>query len=400
MDPRFKNEALASSRNVLIVVACGGLLLYGVLNAFLGAAMPQLRARLGLTPGQCGLLFSFLYVPQILVVSAIGPFVDSFGTRFAFFLGALLCVGGFAGAGYADSYGLLAQAMLLLGAGGSLLSAASNTSLADLYSSNPGSGLNIGHALFGVGAVSFPAAVVLTEDRFGLSPAIGVALLVSGCIAVLACGCRFPAHRVGRTYNWRAAREAIVAPAALILSSVVFLTTALAASVGGWLRLYAEQEFSASGSASGWMLALFWGLTMTGRFASSQVLKFVRGAQLVFWCSVGMLVGSSILTMAPGKAVAVVGVIVCGLSYGPIYPTTVGAVSRHFHKYFASVFGSLQAAGLTGGMLLPAAIGWAAKATSLRFAFWLLVAASGLLTVLQALFIEYEQRKARPEREP
>ena len=384
--------ALPTSRKALMATACGGLLLYGVLTAFLGAAMPQLQARLALTPGLCGLLFSFLYLPQILVVSAVGPLIDRFGTRFAFSLGAVLCAGGFAGAGCAGSYGLLAGAMLVLGAGGSLLSSASNTLVADLYPENSGSALNVGHALFGLGAVFFPAAVILTENRMGLLPSIGMTLLLSGCIAVLALACHFPNRHAGRIFNWRAARGTISDPAVLIMSAVVFLTTALAVSIGGWLRLYMEQQFSTSGSASGMILTLFWGLIMAGRLASSQVLKVARGPQLVLWCSVSMLLGLLVLTMAPDPAVAVVGVIVCGVSYGPIYPTTVGSAGRHFRKYFATVFGGMQAAGLIGGMVLPAAIGWVAKNASIGAGLWLLVAAATLLVALQAMFVWYERR--------
>ena len=375
-----------------MATACGGLLLYGVLTAFLGASMPQLRARLALTPGLCGLLFSFLYLPQILVVSAVGPLIDRFGTRFAFSLGAVLCAGGFASAGYAGSYGLLAGAMLVLGVGGSLLSSASNTLVAELYPENSGAALNVGHALFSLGAVFFPAMVMLTESRMGLLPSIGMTLLLSGGIAVLPLAYHFPNRHAGRAFNWREAQGTISDPAVLIMSAVVFLTTALAVSIGGWLRLYMEQQFSTSGSASGMILTLFWGLTMAGRLASFQALKVARGPQLVLWCSVSMLVGLLVLMMAPGPAVAVVGVIVCGVSYGPIYPTTVGSAGRHFRKYFATVFGGMQAAGLIGGMLLPAAIGWVAKNATIGTGLWLLVAAGTLLVALQAMFVWYERR--------
>jgi len=389
----FESVAVVAprSKRPLMLVACGGLFVYGVLVAFLGAAMPDLRTRLSLTPDLSGLLFSFLYLPQILAVSVAGPLIDRSGTKLAIFLGAILSGAGFAGAGFAGSYQLLAMAMLVLGVGGGLLSSASNTLVADLYPENPASALNVGHALFGFGAVFFPAAVTLTESRMGLVLPVGMTLFLTGGVVALASSRDFPNRHAGRELNWLAARGAISHPAVLILSAVVFLTTALAVSIGGWLRLYMEQQFSSSGRVSGMILTLFWALIMTGRLTSSQVLKVVRGPQLVLWCSVGMLLGLLLLTMAPGPIVAIAGVIVCGLSYGPIYPTTVGSAGIHFRKVFATVFGTMQAAGLIGGLVLPAAIGWVAGRASIGSGLWLLVAAAILLVALQATFVGYER---------
>ncbi|MBZ5544067.1 MAG: MFS transporter [Acidobacteriia bacterium] len=389
----FESVAVVAphSKRTLMLIACGGLFVYGVLVAFLGAALPELRTRLSLTPDLSGLLFGFLYLPQILAVSAAGPLIDRSGTKLAVFLGAILCGAGFAGAGFAGSYRLLAVAMLVLGVGGSLLSSASNTLVADLYPENPASALNVGHALFGLGAVFFPAAVTLTESRMGLALPIGMTLFLTGGVAVLASSRDFPNRHAGRELNWLAARRAVSHPAVLILSAVVFLTTALAVSIGGWLRLYMEQQFSSSGHVSGLILTLFWGLTMTGRLTSSQVLKVVRGPQLVLWCSLGMLLGLLLLAMAPDRVMAVAGVVVCGLSYGPIYPTTVGSAGIHFREFFATVFGIMQAAGLIGGLVLPVAIGWVARIASFGAGLWLLVAAAILLVALQATFVGYER---------
>jgi len=168
-------------------------------------------------------------------------------------------------------------------------------------------------------------------------------------------------------------------------------------SIGGWLRLYLEQQFSISGGVSGMILTLFWGLTMAGRLTSTRVLQVVRGPQLAFWCSVSILLGLLLLTMAPDHIVAVGAVIVCGLSYGPIYPTTVGSAGMYFRKFFATVFATMQAAGMIGGMVFPAAIGWIAKRASIGAGLWLLVVAAILLVALQATFIGYERRMRRSE---
>jgi fucose permease len=385
------------TRMSLMFVACAGLFLYGMLVAFLGAVMPSLCARLSLGTDRSGLLFSVLYFPQILAVFAAGPVIDRYGAKPAFCTGAILCGAGFAGAGLAGSYPLLVMATLVLGVGGGLVSNASNTLVTDLNPENPASSLNVGHAFFGLGAAFFPAAVAVSERQMGLIPAIGVTLLLTGGIALFALSRDFPIRQAAGQLNWRVVRGVISHPAVPILSAVVLITTGLAVSIGGWLRFYLEQEFSASGRASGLVLTLFWSLTVIARLISGRVLKVLRGPRFVLWCSISVLLGLMLLTMAPYWKMAVAGVIACGLSYGPIYPTTVGSAGAHFPKFFATVFGCMQGAGLLGGMVLPPLVGWVASTSSIRLGLWSLVAGAILLVAFQATFVGYEPRMRRPE---
>ena len=381
----------------LMFVACTGLFVYGILVAFLGAVMPSLCMRLSVGPNRAGLLFSVLFLPQIVAVFASGPLIDRYGAKLAICTGAILCGAGFAGAGLAGSYPPLALSMLVLGTGGSLVSNGSNTLVADLHPENPASALNVGHAFFGLGAAFFPAAIAVTENHMGLIPAIGFTVLLTGGLAVFAFSCGFPSCHGAGQLNWRVVRGVISHPAVVLLSAIALITTGLALSIGGWLRFYLEQQFSASGRTSGLVLTLFWSLTMIARFISGLVLKVIRGPQLVLWCSVSILLGLMLLTMAPDCATAVAAVIVCGLSYGPIYPTTVGSAGTHFRNSFATVLGCMQGAGMLGGMVLPPVVGWVASSDSVRLGLWVLVAGAILLAAFQATFVGYELRMQRQD---
>jgi len=384
-------------RMSLMFVACTGLFVYGILVAFLGAVVPGLCARLSLGPDRAGLLFSVLYLPQVVAVFAAGPVIDRYGVKPAICTGAVLCGAGFAGTGLAGSYLPLAIATLVLGVGGSLVSIASNTLVADLHPENPASGLNVGHAFFGLGAAFFPTAVAVSESQLGLGPAIGVTVLLTGGMATFALSCDYPNRQAAGEINWRVVRGVISHPAVTILCAVALLTTGLAVSIGGWLRFYLELQFSASGRTSGLLLTLFWSLTVIARLLSGRVLKVLRGPPLVLGCSLGTFLGLMLLTMASGRRMAVAGVIVCGLSYGPIYPTTLASAGTHFRKFFATVLGCIQGAGLLGGMVLPPVVGWVASTASIRVGLWVLVAAAILLTAFQATFVGYDLRTQRPE---
>ena len=97
--------------------------------------------------------------------------------------------------------------------------------------------------------------------------------------------------------------------------------------------------------------------------------------------------------MAHSVVVATVGIVICGLTYAPVFPTTAGTASTYFPKLFATVFGMLMAVGLSAGVILPPAIGYVAKIATVRAGISLVVAFAVLLTVVQAIFLAYERRR-------
>jgi fucose permease len=327
---------------------------------------------------------------------AAGPLIDRYGSKLATCSGGLACGLGLAGVTIADSYPALAAWMFALGLGGSLVSTGANTLIADVNPENSPSALNMGHAFFGVGAVFFPLLVTLALSRFGTLAATRFTALLMFSLTAFAASQELTDRHCGGEFDWRAVRQLTLHPVILILAGVVFLTSALAIAIAGWLRLYSERDFHTSGQLSGMILVLFWVLAAVGRFASSRGLRFLASSWLVLTCSVGMVFGLVLLVTAHNTGMLVWGVVVCGLSYGPIYPTTIGVASAQFPGYRGTVFGTLQAAGLIGGALIPASVGWVAGLATLRAGLWLLVVVAGLLAFLQASFmVRYRGPSAR-----
>ena len=105
------------------------------------------------------------------------------------------------------------------------------------------------------------------------------------------------------------------------------------------------------------------------------------------------VLGTSLVVLAPNAWVAAAGIAVCGLSYAPIFPTSVAAAGAQFPSLFGTVFGILTAAGFIGAVILPVAIGYVASATTLRQGLGFLVAVAGLMLFAQAIYVRYERRR-------
>jgi fucose permease len=373
--------------------ACAGLFTFGVMTSFLGATLPELSARLSFDLPRGGALFSFLYLPQIPMVFLAGPLIDRFGKKPILAGGFLLCAAALVGIAYAPSYATLAALLIALGLGGASAMSASNTLIPDLYPENPSSPLNLAGVFFGVGAIFFPWLVALMAGRLGLVLTIWLITLMVAGVALVAVLQTFPPASSGGGFDWREVRRLARDPAVMILALVLFFYSAIEISTAGWSRTFLERDLHAAPQRSAVILTMFWVAMMVGRLAASQVVKWVRGPRLLIGAALGAVCGLLVVVIAHSVVVATVGIIICGLTYAPVFPTTAGTASTYFPKLFATVFGILMAVGLSAGVILPPAIGYVAKIASVRAGISLVLAFAVLLTAVQAIFLAYERRR-------
>jgi len=385
----------------LMGTACAGLFTFGIMTSFLGATLPELSTRLAFDLQRSGTLFRFLYFPQIPMVFLAGPLIDRFGKKPVLGTGFLFCAAALVGMAYAPSYAVLGALLVVLGLGGSSAMAASNTLIPDLYPDNPSSALNLGNIFFGLGAIFFPLLVTLMTKRLGLDITLWLIALLVAAVAVVALLETFPPPGLAGGFDWDAARRVALDPAVILLAWVLFFYSAVEISTAGWIRAYLEREFKASVQASQIILTVFWVMLMLGRLAASQIVKKVRAPQMVLVASMGAVVGLLLLATAPNVPMAVAGIVLCGLSYAPVFPNTAGTASTYFSKLFGTVFGILMTLALLSGAVVPPAIGALAQRTSLREGIWVLAGIAVLLLVTQAIFNRYERRRfLRPAPQP
>jgi FHS family glucose/mannose:H+ symporter-like MFS transporter len=377
----------------LMATACAGLFTFGIMTSFLGATLPELSARLGFDLTRSGTLFSFLYFPQIPMVFLAGPLIDRFGKKPVLVTGFLLSAAALVGMAYAPSYAALGALLVVLGLGGSSAMSASNTLIPDLYPENPSSAFNLANIFFGVGAVFFPWVVTLMTVRLGLPATLWMIALLVAAVAVGGLLETFPPAHAAGGFDWGEARRVALDPAVIMLAWVLFFYSALEISTAGWIRTYLEKDFQASAKISQILLTSFWVAMMLGRLAASQVVKRLRGPRLVLGASLVATVGLAIMAIAPSVTVATVGIVICGLAFAPVFPTTAGTASTYFSKLFGTVFGILMTLALLSGAVVPPLVGYVAQQTTVRASLWLLAAIAVLLVATQAIFNRYEKRR-------
>lgn len=382
-----------TSTPYLMGTACAGLFTFGVMTSFLGATLPELSARSGFDLTRSGTLFSFLYLPQVPMVFLAGPLIDRFGKKLVLAAGFLCSAAALVGMAYAPSYAVLGALLVMLGLGGSSAMAAANTLIPDLYPENPSSALNLGGIFFGVGAVFFPWLVALMTHRLGLVATLWFIALLVGLVALVALAQQFPPASMAGGFDWDQARAVAVNPAVIILAAVLFFYSSLEISTAGWIRTFLENDLAVTSESSKMILTSFWIMMMLGRLIASQVVRRVRGPQLLLGCSLGAIVGLTLMALAPNALIATAGIILCGLCYAPVFPTTAGTASTYFSRIFGTVFGMLMTPALLSGAVIPPAIGYVAQHQSVRAGIWILAGMAVLLLLMQGIFTSYERRK-------
>jgi len=385
-----------TSTPYLMGTACAGLFTFGVMTSFLGATLPELSAHLHFDMAPRGALFSFLYLPQVPMVFLAGPLIDRFGKKLVLAAGFLCSAAALVGMAYAPSYALLGALLVMLGLGGSSAMAAANTLIPDLYPANPSSALNLGGIFFGVGAIFFPWLIVLMAHRLGLVATLWFIALLVGLVAVVALVQKFPPASMAGGFDWDRAMSLAINPAVIILAGVLFFYSALEISTSGFIRTFLEKDLAASSESSKIIYTAFWIMMMLGRLIASQVVKRVRGPQLLLGCSVGAIAGLLLMALAPNVWIATAGIILCGLSYAPVFPTTAGTASTYFARIFGTVFGMLMTLALLSGAVIPPAIGYVGQHQSVRAGIWILAGIAVLFFVTQGIFNRYERRKLLP----
>ena len=380
----------------LMGTACAGLFTFGVMTSFLGATLPELSTRAGFDLARAGTLFSFLYLPQVPMVFLAGPLIDRFGKKLVLVAGFLCSATALVGMSYASSYAELGALLVMLGLGGCSAMAAANTLIPDLYPAHPSSALNLGNIFFGVGAVFFPWLVALMARRLGLVATLWLIALLVGAVALLGLVQTFPPASMAGGFDWGLAFSVAVNPAVIILGCVLFFYSSLEISTAGWIRTFLEKDLAVTAEKSQIVLASFWIMMMVGRLIASQVVKRVRGPQLVLACAVGAIAGLAVMALAPNIWVAAAGILLCGLAYAPVFPTTAGTASTHFAGIFGTVFGMLMTPALLSGTIVPPLIGYVAQHQSVRAGIWILTGIAVLLALAQAIFNAYERRKLLP----
>ncbi|MHB8055533.1 MAG: MFS transporter, partial [Candidatus Aminicenantales bacterium] len=212
-------------------------------------------------------------------------------------------------------------------------------------------------------------------------------LLVAAILAVvpfvLFATQRFPRPKQPQGFPLRDVRRIAGDPILWLCAFILFFQSGNEFTLGGWISTYLQQGFGLKSSAASLALAGYWAFIMAGRFAASRIVAKTGNNPLVLGSAALSLAAAVLLVVAPGGGSAVAGVLLLGLGFAAIYPTTLATVGARFTSLSGTAFSLIFTIALCGGMLSPWLAGLIAESSTLRRGMLVPVVNGAMIVILQ-----------------
>jgi len=377
-------------RGRLMVSACLGMTVFGIVVALLGTlfGLPVVRERLRVDLIREGDLLLLLYAGIFVCTVLVGPLLDRFGHKLILVTSSVLVFGGLVNLAAAHSFLTAGISCCLLGLGGGGLNTSNNALVSDIFGERRGQMLNILGVFFGLGALLTPLVAASLTELFTVPHLI----LSAACLAAFSTAgyglLRFPPAREGHSFSLRAALKIARHPLALALALLLFCETGNEASIGGWVSTYIGAVGAPVRTATQ-ILAGYWVGLLAARVLAAPLLRRVQKPVVVFASGVGSVIGCGLLLSARQIWVLAVAVVIIGLSYACIFPTTLAIAGDQYQRFAGTLFGFLFSVALVGGMIFPWAIGHLSERLGMRSGMLLPLGGS---IVICALTLEARRR--------
>jgi len=351
-----------------------------------------MRARVQVTLAQQGTLFLLLYLGIFLASLVVGPVIDHLGSK-ANLLGSSLIIAVamifFAGA---HSFASASAAAILLGLGGGGLNTGTNVLVSDLYATQRGPMLNLLGIFFGVGAISIPLTASSIEGRFSIPQLFLFSAALVALCAVWYAAVSFPPPKTRQAFSWGELLEVAKYSGLFLFAMILFFESGNEACIAGWTSTYVDAAGYSSRVAT-LVLATYWGALMLSRLLAARVLRGFGKAQLVVSAAFLSLAGCVVLLSARSLIMFFAGTALIGLSYAPIFPTTLAIAGDRWPQRAGTVFGLLFSIALIGGMTFPWMVGQVSQHISVRAG--MIVPAMGAVGIIGlSIAALFRERKA------
>lgn len=385
------------NRTQLFWAACGGIFVFGIVLAILGAlfGLPEMRERLDINLAQQGNVFLLLFLGVFLSTIVVGPVIDSFGNKLVLTSSAALVTIALSMFAVASSFHDAAIAAFILGIGGGGLNTATNALVADLYADDRGAMLNLLGMFFGFGALFIPLLAAIITGVLTIPQLLLIAAALSAILTVIYLLLNFPAATEKLGFSILASIRAAGIPGVMLFAFLLFFQSGNESSIGGWTSTYIGTLGGPPRTAT-WILAGYWGALMAGRMLAAQLLKKMTKTRLVLISAVGSAIGSAVMLASQSVPIVAAGAVIAGLSFAAIYPTTLAIAADRYQRQAGTIFGLLFAVGLIGGMLFPWALGHISQRVSVRSGMVLPLIGSIAIAIIVTI-ISARLRTLRPD---
>lgn len=379
------NFSTSTKTRILLGIIYLGFISLGLPDGALGIGWPLMRVDFGVPIHYAGFIL-FITLPLSAVSSLMSAHLgEKYGVGKLAFASALLTSSSLLGISTVQSYLGLILFSIGLGIGQGAVDALLNAYVAKHYNARHMSWL---HGCWAVGATIGPALmtrVISTSGAWSMGYlSLGSAQLVIAIILLLSLG--FWLHDDPETRNKTKVRSAFDLRM-LFGMALFFLYVGAELSIGLWSNSYLIEKMGLAASVSGYLVALYYGSIMVGRFLSGFVAVRLGNRGLI---RLGLMIvsGGLIMMFAAEDVIFLrLGMILMGLGLAPLYPAMMHETPRRFKEDLATrLIGYQVGIAYGGGMIITAGLGFLFNLFDLSIFYPLVLVVVVLMIILSELY--------------
>jgi len=338
-----------------IILSCIVFIALGILTATIGPILPDLAKNTLSTLEAVGSIFTAIFLGAFLAQIGAGTLTDKYGPRPVLIAGIVIMSAGMLGVTFSNSLPLMLASGLLAGLGHGAVDISVNLLAARVFQDRSTAAVNLVNFFFGVGAVIGPALSSFTINRWNTGiPVIWIGIgTVMLCIPFITAFLLSPTIKTVKTSvsnNVSFYRS----PLLWIAGVILFLYVGSENGMGGWTGTYLQQSTAISADRAALIVSGFWMTLTLGRLLGAYLGTRWTSDRLMLVSLIGSVAGGTMLAVTTGNlTLTIAAVLITGLFFGPIYPTTFSISASLFKESSGKAAGMIVALASLGGMFLP-----------------------------------------------
>jgi fucose permease len=336
-------------------IVCGVFFAAGLMIAAIGPSLPVLAVQIGVDTAALGGLFTTFSAGVMIAQVGLVRVSQRLSQRATLAASMLLMCAGILAITQGASLLALFGAALLGGLGFGGVLATGNIMVAQLFPSGSAAALNGINLFFGVGSIVGPSLAAAANARLS-APQIALWIGAGAMAALSPVVLAMAASSAGGATSAPGAVRSTAPARTWLLGFLLLVYTGTEIGFGAWLTLYMITSAAMDIAGAALVVSGFWLALTSGRALAVALGVRMSAHRLLRLCLGGLLLGAVLLALSIGNvALTLAGVLLLGMSCGPVFPTALALVASRAHSGAATSRALIL--GNSGGMIVPALIG-------------------------------------------
>jgi fucose permease len=378
-----------SEMKQILIISCAIFLMLGMFTAAIGPILPEFSANTQSSLTAVGGIITAVFLGALIAQVIGGPIIDRLGYKRIMLVSLFIMSVGIIGMTLTHVLWLVLLTTFLAGLGHGSIDICINVLISKVYADRKVSALNLLNFFFGLGAFIGPSIVSLTLKTMDNGM---VVLWLTAAVLFLSLpfAARMKDTSLRGTDAGQPGSSMSVYRSGLLwmLGFMLLLYVGVENGVGGWVTTYLHLTTPLSVETAALVSSGFWGAFTVGRFIGAMAGTRLGSRRLLAMTLCLSTAAGLLFALSSGnQTLSIVAIVLMGLGFGPVYPTTMAVVTTHYQNSPGIAVSLGAAMGSFGGMAVPFIQGFLMENAGPSASTWLIticiVAMLGLFFVLR-----------------